>query len=152
MIFGRTSMNKIILIGFVISLLQVTELYSQGNKVTDKRDLINTPIIDIVPSLIILEKDTSQFVVFNVSVLNRGVGILNISKIAGSCYCSNGVIEKNDVRFLDSGLLRLEINKEGIHDEDDTIMYTVNSNAKNSPYYITVKFIDSKKIKIPDEK
>lgn len=130
----------------------IGSLFSQVKTKTNQRDLINTPVIDIVPSTIILEMDTTQFVVVNVTVLNKGVGTLNLSGVNGSCYCSNGVIEKNAIRFLDRGTIRLEINKGGIQNGEDTVIFTVNSNARNSPYYITVKFIDSKKTNISNEK
>ena len=126
--------------------------FSQNNEFVKKRDLINTPIIDIIPSEVIIEKDSSKFYVEHVLVLNRGTGTLTMTGITGSCYCSNGVIEKNDVKFLDTGILRLEINKEGLKDDEETIIYSVKSNAQNSPFYLKVRFLDKKSSKNTNEK
>ncbi|MFH1052495.1 MAG: DUF1573 domain-containing protein [bacterium] len=137
-------MAKLFVILAVICCFQISNLLSQDSSLSVKRDLINTPIIDIVPSVLEIENDTSKFVVENVTVLNRGIGVLHITSITGSCYCSNGVIEKNDVQFLDTGKLRLEINKKGLKNEENMVIYTVTSNAKNSPFYIKVKFVEKK--------
>lgn|GEM_PF-4585326 len=126
----------------IVCFFQVVALYSQEKSPYSKKDVIDTPIIDIIPKEIAIEKDTSNFVVKNVEVLNRGIGVLSIQSVSGSCSCSNGVIEKNDVRFLDEGKLRLEINKEGLKNNDDTVIFTVVSNAKNSPFFIKVKFVE----------
>jgi hypothetical protein len=106
---------------------------------------ITKPVIEIIPSKIEIEKDTTQFITANVVVLNKGIGVLNIKSISGSCYCANGVIEKNDVYFLDTGKLRLEVNKEGLSNNDDTVIFRIESNAQNSSYYVTIKFVEKKK-------
>jgi len=116
-----------------------------GNELNDITevvgDSIHLPIIDIIPSVIVVKQDSSRFVVKKVSVLNRGGGILKMNKVSGSCYCSNAVIMKNDIYPLDLGELRLEINKEGLSDGSDTVIYTIKSNAKNSPFFIRVWFV-----------
>ncbi len=104
------------------------------------QDSIHLPVIDIIPSEIVVVHDSSRFVVKKVSVLNRGGGILKMKKVSGSCYCSNAVIMKNDIYPLDLGELRLEINKKGLSDGSNTVIYTVKSNAKNSPFFIKVRF------------
>ncbi len=144
MTYGEKLMYKFSSVLIVLYFFQFSFLLSQDRSLAEKRDLINMPVIDIIPSVITIENDTSKFVVENVIVLNRGVGVLNITSISGSCFCSNGVIEKNDVRFLDTGKLRLEINKDGLENDDDTVVYTVISNAKNSPFYIKVRFVEKK--------
>ena len=137
-------MNRILLIFILIILSQSSNIFSQEKDIVAKRNLIKSPIIDLIPSEIVIENDTSRFVVNNVTVLNRGTGVLKIKSVTGSCYCSNGVIEKNDVVFLDEGKLRLEINKDGLENPDDTVEFTILSNAKNSPYHLKVKFVVQK--------
>ncbi|MFC2131453.1 hypothetical protein ACFLSQ_08460 [Bacteroidota bacterium] len=139
----RLIIRAIYFILMIFLFFPVNQLY--GNELNDitevVRDSIQLPVIDIIPSEIVIDQDSSRFVVKKVSVLNRGGGILKMNKVSGSCYCSNAVIMKNDIYPLDLGELRLEINKEGLSDGSDTVIYTVKSNAKNSPFFIKVRFV-----------
>ena len=130
-----------ILVIFLFS--PVNQLHcSELNDITEVvQDSLHLPVIDIIPAEIIIEQDSSRFVVKKVSVLNRGGGILKMNKVSGSCYCSNAVIMKNDIYPLDLGELRLEINKDGLSDGSDTVIYTVKSNAINSQFFIKVRFV-----------
>jgi hypothetical protein len=130
-------MNNILLI---IILLFVCVINSQAQQQNNFESVGITfpPVIDVVPGKILVPDDSSKFVVRTVNILNRGGGELNIKSVNASCACSNATILSNNIYFLSVGEMRLEINKDGLTDGNDSVVFSIVSNAKNSPYYLTV--------------
>jgi hypothetical protein len=122
----------------VLSLFCVISSYAQQANVTETLQDKFPAVIDIVPGKIVVPDDSSKFVVRTVNILNRGGGELNIKSVNASCACSNATILSNNIYFLSVGEMRLEINKDGLTDGNDSVLFTIISNAINSPYYLTV--------------
>ncbi len=99
-------------------------------------------VIDVKPSeLYIEEPDTTNFIETTVKVLNRGDAPLRIKNVKGSCYCSQAVIKKQVVYPLDVGELIFQINLDGLSKNDSSVLYTIKSDAKNSPYFVKVHIV-----------
>lgn len=108
-------------------------------------DSTQNPYLDFEPKELNVVNDSSQFYSAEIKILNRGGGTLRIEKILASCYCSNGYILENDIKFLDTGLVFLNINKKGLEEDQNSVVFTVYSNATNSPSFYIVKFIEALK-------
>lgn len=116
-----------------------------NNTKSEIADSTKFSIIKIKPDKIYLENDTSRFVSTTVQVLNYGNAPLRILKAFGSCYCSSVKIMNNVVYPMQVGTLILDINKDGLSQGINSVLFTIVSNSKSSPTFISVTFVDKKK-------
>ncbi len=132
-------MKLIIIIFLAVTNITLAQIF---NEKAIEIDTSQKPILDFVPKEMKIINDTSQFFTTDVTILNRGGGILKIKEINASCYCSNGYVLKNDIESLSTGTIQLNINKKGLEEGQNSVVFSVFSNATNSPTFYTIKFID----------
>jgi len=122
-----------------------------NNSTNANSDSTHYPIIKIKPNKLYIVNDTSRFVTREVKVLNYGNAPLRIIRANGSCYCSSVKIMNSVIYPMEVGTLILDINKDGLMEANDTVLFTITSNSKSSPTFIKVIFVE-KKNKIPAKK
>ena len=96
-------------------------------------------VMDVKPRRLVLTVDSSDFVSARIKVLNRGGTPITITKIDPSCACGSATILKNPVQPLDVAELALRVNTINMHDTLNTVEFSIESNAENSPYVFSVQ-------------
>ncbi len=99
----------------------------------------DAPLMNIIPPVLNLTMDTSQWVSAKVKVLNRGGSALHINTISASCGCASATVLKDPIQPMDIGELMIRINTQNMHDSLNVIEYSIPSNASNSPMVYRVR-------------
>lgn len=107
--------------------------------IVEPTDSTSPPTIGFTPKFLTLtKKDTSQFLVAEIGILNRGGAPLHITKVTPSCGCAAATILKNPISPLDLGKVRIQINTINIKDSLMRVEYVFESDAETSPSIYSV--------------
>ena len=96
------------------------------------------PEIDIIPSVLTVPAPEGQFIMEDFKVLNRGGGVLKITKIDATCSCANGKVLSSNVVPLSVGKIQMTINMDGLDKHHRIVDFTIHSNASNSPFMVRI--------------
>jgi hypothetical protein len=124
---------------FSVAINANAQIYNEDNYQADD-SLQSPPMIDVKPCEFRVSSDETGFITRQVKVLNRGGSPLRITKVTGSCGCSKASIQSGLIHPLGVGKIILFINTDGLYDENRTVEYVIESNAKNSPTSVRVIF------------
>ena len=146
--FFKTSLISIFsfLSLFMILTINMKSQYLEEKTIT-KADSSAPALIDIKPTYIKIKQE-GKFVTKELNVLNRGGSLLKIEKIEGSCFCATGNIMNGNVYPMSMGKISLSVNIDGLQGAGSRIiMFSIYSNASNSPYTIKMEILPPDSLK-----
>ncbi len=120
---------------FVVILLFVKPAHSSFYEVPISAvvtDTIYPPEIEVIPGELHLDFKQGDFVIKDITILNRGGQPLEIFGMRGSCYCANAAIIHPYIVPFSKGTIRLSINTKNLSDSLQRIDYTIRTNTPDS--------------------
>ncbi len=95
-------------------------------------DTLYPPEIEVVPSELHLDFKQGDFIIKDITILNRGGQPLEIYGMRGSCYCANAAIIHSYIVPFSKGTIRLSVNTKNLSDSLQRIDYTIRTNTPDS--------------------
>ncbi len=130
-------MKKLIVL--IIAFVMMSGLYA----VTNAPDIIirpGEPIAYFSPD--------EEWVIMEVSVLNKGGETLQIKEVKSSCFCASAIVNNPSIRPMGKGKLTFQVSTSRMREDSLTrVDFTVISNAKNAAFSIPLLLVNKKFIK-----
>jgi len=95
-------------------------------------DTVYPPEIEIIPAELHLDFKQGDFVIKDITILNRGGQPLEIYGMRGSCFCANAAVIHSYIVPFSKGTVRLSVNTKNLSDSVQRIDYTIRTNTPDS--------------------
>ncbi len=127
-----SSFGAVILAAILVCVLPANGSYYELPSSVIIADTVYPPEIEIIPSELHLDFKQGDFVIKDITILNRGGQPLEIYGMRGSCYCANAAIIHRYIVPFSKGTIRLSINTKNLSDSLQRIDYTIRTNTPDS--------------------
>ncbi|MFN8361797.1 MAG: hypothetical protein U0264_17960 [Candidatus Kapaibacterium sp.] len=95
-------------------------------------DTVYPPEISILPPELHVNFKQGDFVIKDITILNRGGQPLEIYGMRGSCYCANAAVIHPFIVPFSKGIVRLSVNTKNLSDSIQRIDYSIKTNTPDS--------------------
>lgn len=122
---------------FIISVIFMMVMRADSTDYESPRsfivsDSVYPPEIEILPAELHLDFNQGDFIVKDITILNRGGQALEIYGMRGSCFCANAAIIHSYIVPFSKGTIRLSVNTKNLSDSIQRIDYTIRTNTPDS--------------------